>query len=105
MPWLVVFQTPPAAVATYQVSGLAGSTAMSMIRPEVRAGPMPRRGRPAKVPALRGSFFSSFFFFSAAAFDFLSAFGAALSAAEAAALPPNKRLSTVIQMGIRFTER
>src|SRR5947199_1081290 len=48
-PALVVFQTPPPAVATYQTRPSRGSTARSMMRPEVRAGPIGRSARPAKV--------------------------------------------------------
>ncbi len=46
MPLLVVFQTPPAAVPTYQVDLSVGWTAMSAIRPLVRAGPIDRSLRP-----------------------------------------------------------
>jgi len=59
----VVFHTPPLAAATNQVLGRLGSTATSITRPEVSAGPRPRSSRPAKPSAESGSFF-----FSAAAF-------------------------------------
>src|SRR5512134_1411854 len=44
-PALTDFHTPPAAVATYQVFLLVGSTATSAMRPEVSAGPMDRNRR------------------------------------------------------------
>src|SRR5688572_32738127 len=44
-PALTDFQTPPAAVATYQIFLLVGSTATSAMRPDVRAGPMERNRR------------------------------------------------------------
>src|SRR5690349_15083951 len=44
-PALTDFQTPPAAVATYQILLLVGWTATSEIRPDVRAGPMERHRR------------------------------------------------------------
>src|SRR4051812_44871274 len=49
VPALVVFHTPPAAAATYQMRASWGSTAKSMIRPETSAGPMPRNSRPEKT--------------------------------------------------------
>jgi hypothetical protein len=66
---LVVFQMPPLAAATYQVEASRGSTAMSITRPEVMAGPIERSSSPAKVSAENGSlgFSGSVFFFSAAA--------------------------------------
>ena len=52
-PALTVFQTPPAALPTYQIFLSVGCTAMSAIRPEVRAGPIERNWRPeATVPNL-----------------------------------------------------
>src|SRR6185436_11815878 len=48
VPALVVFQTPPAATATYHVRVSRGSTATSTTRPETMAGPMPRSSRPEK---------------------------------------------------------
>src|SRR3954464_9666976 len=49
VPELVVFHTPPPAVAMYQTRPSFGSTARSMIRPDVSAGPISRSVRPAKV--------------------------------------------------------
>src|SRR6185503_4434415 len=46
MPALVVFQTPPAALATYQIFLSVGWTAMSATRPDVRAGPIERNVSP-----------------------------------------------------------
>src|SRR5688572_33166221 len=52
-PALTDFHTPPAAVATYQIFLLVGSTATSAMRPEVSAGPMERNRRlPANVASL-----------------------------------------------------
>src|SRR5262245_41476394 len=55
VPALVVFHTPPEATATYQVERSRGSTVTSMMRPEVNAGPISRRARPAKVSPERRS--------------------------------------------------
>jgi hypothetical protein len=52
-PALTDFQTPPAAVATYQTFLLVGSTATSEMRPEVSAGPIDRN---RKLPASDASF-------------------------------------------------
>src|SRR6185369_1226526 len=93
MPWVVVFQTPPAAAATYQVSGDLGSTATSTTRPEVTAGPMPRNARPANVPALNGSLFASSFFFVTA-----------VLAAPACVPLASRRASMAIQTEMVFTE-
>src|SRR5678816_3408057 len=41
-PALTDFHTPPAAVATYQIFLLVGSTATSEMRPDVSAGPIDR---------------------------------------------------------------
>src|SRR6185436_9277584 len=63
VPPFVVLKTPPEATATYQVARSVGCTAMSAIRPEVTAGPIPRSSRPEKVSALSlvsDSFFESF---------------------------------------------
>src|SRR5215212_10027391 len=49
VPAFVVFQTPPDAAATYHVRESRGSTAMSMMRPDTRAGPIPRASSPEKV--------------------------------------------------------
>src|SRR3990172_645723 len=51
VPALVVFQTPPDATATYQVFGSVGWTAMSLIRPDVNAGPIARNRNPPSAPA------------------------------------------------------
>src|SRR5260221_13019477 len=48
VPALVVFQTPPEAVAMYHTRLSLGSTARSMMRPEIMAGPIWRNSRPAK---------------------------------------------------------
>src|SRR5437016_9507680 len=66
VPAFVVFQTPPPAVATYQTRESRGSTARSMIRPEVSAGPRGRSSRPAKVFS---PYFDSFSFASDAGGD------------------------------------
>ena len=52
VPALVVFHTPPHATAIYQVCLSPGATAMSTTRPELIAGPMPRRASPLKVDDL-----------------------------------------------------
>ncbi|HEX7581390.1 MAG TPA: hypothetical protein VF580_15445 [Thermoanaerobaculia bacterium] len=53
---MTVFQTPPEATATYQVLVREGTTAMSAIRPDVRAGPSDRSLSPEKVSAEKGAF-------------------------------------------------
>ncbi len=50
VPAFVVFQTLPDAAATYQVLETTGSTAMSMMRPDISAGPMLRHLRPDSRP-------------------------------------------------------
>ena len=40
VPELVVFHTPPDAATMYQVLRLTGSTAMSLTRPDMNAGPI-----------------------------------------------------------------
>ena len=61
VPALVVFQTPPEAAARYQVSGRSGLTAISETRPDIVAGPMPRRVSPSNVEACSTPFpFSAF---------------------------------------------
>src|SRR5438093_1883896 len=47
VPALMVFQTPPAAVATKQVREGRGLAVMSLIRPPMLAGPTFRQRRPA----------------------------------------------------------
>ena len=47
------FQTPPAAVATYQMCLSRGCTATSAIRPDVNAGPIERNARPVASLANR----------------------------------------------------
>src|SRR6185503_2466392 len=42
VPAFVVFHTPPAAAATYQIALSVGWTAMSATRPDVKAGPIER---------------------------------------------------------------
>ena len=49
VPEFAVFQTPPEPTATYQVLGSRGSIAMSAMRPDMKAGPMPRSFRPSKA--------------------------------------------------------
>src|ERR1044071_5379457 len=49
VPALVVFHTPPEAVAMYQTRPSRGSTATSTMRPDTSAGPMPRSSRPEKI--------------------------------------------------------
>src|SRR5690242_20008166 len=46
----MVFHTPPAAVATYQTALSVGSTAISAMRPSVRAGPMDLSLKPPTMP-------------------------------------------------------
>ena len=53
VPAFVVFQTPPEPTAMYQVVGSAGWTAMSAMRPPIRAGPIPRSARPCAASAMR----------------------------------------------------
>src|SRR5258708_27726579 len=71
VPAFSVFQTPPEAAARNQRCGLVGSTAMSTIRPDVRAGPIDRRARPDHVSLDQPPFFSGFS--SALGAGFLSA--------------------------------
>ena len=52
MPRLTVFQTFDDAVATYHTFRFAGSTAMSAMRPDMRAGPMPRSWRAERKPVV-----------------------------------------------------
>jgi hypothetical protein len=52
VPRLIVFQSPPNAVATYQVLGFFGSMAMSCTRPVEMAGPMLRSSRPLRASAV-----------------------------------------------------
>src|SRR6266545_1813991 len=89
MPAVVVFQTPPPAVATYQVLGWPGWIARSMIRPEVMAGPIPRSESPSKVSAFRRSLGSSFF--------------SALAAGAAWTPPASRRHSRAVDTRVRFT--
>src|SRR5689334_11481883 len=56
MPALVVFHSPPDAVATYHVLLSVGCTAMSRMRPEITPGPIERNLSPPSAPA-SGSFF------------------------------------------------
>jgi hypothetical protein len=55
VPAFTVFQTPPEAAATYQVSGLRESTAISPTRPEVSAGPRLRKGSEARGDSLEAA--------------------------------------------------
>ena len=50
VPAFVVFHTPPAAAATYQMDLSVGWTATSATRPEVSAGPIERSLRPEATP-------------------------------------------------------
>ena len=52
VPELVVFQTPPEPAPTYQTLGLVGSTAMSAIRPDIKAGPILLNGSAEIKPEL-----------------------------------------------------
>lgn len=52
VPELVVFQTPPDPAPTYQTFGLVGSTAMSAIRPDIKAGPILLKGSAEMKPEL-----------------------------------------------------
>src|SRR6185436_1264474 len=52
VPALVVFHTPPYAVATYQTLLSRGFTARSVMRPDVFAGPIERNLRPENVEAV-----------------------------------------------------
>src|SRR5512139_701015 len=53
VPALTVFQTPPEATPTYQVLLSVGWMAMSLMRPEVIAGPIPRKRSPPSVAEVR----------------------------------------------------
>src|SRR5262249_14922984 len=55
VPALTVFQTPPEATAMKYLARSFGSTAKAITRPEVIAGPMERKRRPAKVGVDIGS--------------------------------------------------
>ena len=59
IPWLFVVQTPPHAAATYHMSLLSGFTAMSITRPDVRAGPTIRNDNAPTVPASNGGLTTS----------------------------------------------
>jgi hypothetical protein len=52
VPALVVFHTPPYAVATYHMLLSRGFTARSVMRPDVFAGPIERNLRPENVEAV-----------------------------------------------------
>src|SRR5262245_8206047 len=55
VPRLVVFHSPPEAMATYQTLRLRGSMAMSPTRPGVMHGPIARSGSRLMVSVVRGS--------------------------------------------------
>ena len=55
VPALVVFQTPPEPVATYQTPEAVGWTATSAMRLLIRPGPMLRKGNAAATLASRDS--------------------------------------------------
>ena len=58
VPPFSVFQTPPEPTVTYQTSRFCGWMAMSLMRPDMMAGPMLRNARPesaASVSALLGA--------------------------------------------------
>src|ERR1044071_9544117 len=55
VPEFVVFQTPPAAAPTYQVFLSPGSTARSVIRPEITPGLIERRRKPSYGDRLAGA--------------------------------------------------
>src|SRR5436190_345548 len=59
VPAFSVFQTPPEPTATNQRCAFVGSTAMSTIRPEVRAGPRDLMARPVQVSVDQPPFFSA----------------------------------------------
>ena len=59
-PPLTVRQTPPSAAATNQRFVFCSSTAMSVIRPDVRAGPSDRSSSPLKVSDEKPPFGASF---------------------------------------------
>src|SRR5262245_59155051 len=62
VPEFVVFQRFPEAAATYRIDLSFGWTAMSVMRPEIIAGPMLRSASPANVSSLSFPLSSSFFF-------------------------------------------
>ena len=52
VPAFSVFHTPPEPTATYQVCRLRGWMAMSLMRPDMMAGPMLRKASPARSSAV-----------------------------------------------------
>ncbi len=60
VPAFSVFQTPPEPAATYQVWRFKGWMTISLIRPDMRAGPMLRKARPERSSGERAGFFSTF---------------------------------------------
>ena len=52
VPRFSVFQTFEDEVATYQTLRFEGSTAMSAIRPDMKAGPMPRSSSAERKPVV-----------------------------------------------------
>ncbi len=77
MPPLSVRHTPPEATARNHRFLSVGSTAMSAMRPEVTAGPMPRSTRPLQVSADQPPFGFASSAFAPSAFFAGSAFFAA----------------------------
>src|SRR5687767_4065545 len=57
VPALVVFQTPPEATPIYQVCLSSGCTAITLMRPDIRAGPTDRSLKLLKVAGAQGSWF------------------------------------------------
>ena len=87
-PALCVVQTPPAAVAITQCVASDGSTARSMMRPLVIAGPIERSSRPLQSSSRGSAFFSAAGFAGAllSAFACGAAFGSGLGAGASAAM-------------------
>ena len=52
VPAFSVFQTPPDPTATYHVARRFGCMTMSLMRPDMRAGPMLRNSRPDSSSAV-----------------------------------------------------
>jgi hypothetical protein len=77
MPAFSVFQTPPEPAQTYQTLRFLGWMAISLIRPDMRDGPMFRKASPARTSGVRR------LFFSALASGFAAGFAAVWTAAGA----------------------
>jgi hypothetical protein len=59
VPAFSVFQTPPDPTAAYQMLRFLGWMAISLIRPDIRAGPIFRNSSPDRTSAVRRLFFSA----------------------------------------------